>query len=119
MSTCPPDSDLRELGHSMIKEFEERVAAIPEYLRAPFHEEARQLETQLLTVYKLIAMCVRKEQDLDRVAKSWALMVELCDEFAKRLHQLADQHPGCGAEAYYDKVLDLRSKCQRLQQMHS
>ena len=46
-------------------------------------------------------------------------MVEMCDEFLRRLSGLKERHPYCGAEIYYDRVLDLRNKCKRLQEMHS
>lgn len=103
----------------MIAGFQQRIAAIPKDLCAPFHEEARQLETELLTIYKVVAICTRKEEDLERVANSWAFMVQMCDDAAKHLNQLAQNHPYCGAGSYYDRVLDLRNKCLRLQQMHS
>jgi hypothetical protein len=45
-------------------------------------------------------------------------MVPQCDEFAKRLDALRLAHPECGAALFYDRVLDLRNKCQPLRQMH-
>lgn len=119
MNNCLPESDLRELGNSMLVDFERRVASIPKDLCAPFHEEARQLETELLTIYKMVALCTRKEEDLSSVSKSWGFMVQMCDKSGDQLNKLVQQHPSCGADAYYDRVLDLRNKCHRLQQMHS
>ena len=119
MNSCLAESDLQDLGKEMIAGFERRVAGIPRDLCAPFHNEARQLETELLTIYKVIALSTRNVKDLDAVAKAWGMMVKVCDEAAARLNSLVKQHPDCGADAYYDRVLDLRNKCQRLQQMHS
>ena len=119
MNSCLAESDLRNLGDEMLANFERRVAAIPADLCAPFHTEARQLETELLIIYKFVALAARREEDLNQIAKGWQLMVTVCDESAKRLNILMQQHPYCGADAYYDRVLDLRNKCQRLQQMHS
>jgi hypothetical protein len=119
MNSCLADSDLQDLGKEMIAGFERRVAAIPSELCAPFNTEARQLETELLTIYKVVALATRNVEDLAEVAKAWSTMVTVCDESAKRLNSLVKQHPDCGADAYYDRVLDLRNKCQRLQQMHS
>ena len=99
--------------------FEQRLEAIPKDLSAPFHEEARQLEAELLTVYRVVVLCTRREEDLERVSKWWETMVRVCDEFAVRLSKLVAAHPACGAEQYYDRVLELRSKCLRLQKMHS
>lgn len=119
MNSCLAGSDLQSLGAEMLAGFERRVAGIPRGLCAPFHTEARQLETELLSLYKFVALSTRKEEDLEQIANAWGLMVHVCDESATRLHTLAQAHPDCGAESYYDRVLDLRNKCHRLQQMHS
>ena len=95
------------------------MSATPNELCAPFQTEARQLETELLTIYKFVALSTRRDEDLNSVAKAWGLMVSVCDQSAKGLNTLVQQHPDCGADTYYDRVLDLRNKCQRLQQMHS
>ena len=118
MRECLRDSDLLELSQDTLASFEQRLANIPSELCAPFHEEARQLDTELLTVYRVVVLCTKREEDLERVSKWWETMVRVCDEFAVRLGSLAQAHPGCGAEQYYDRVLELRSKCLRLQKMH-
>jgi hypothetical protein len=112
-------SDLLVLSSGTLAAFDRRVADIRRGLSAPFHEEARQLEAELLTVYRVVVLCTKKEDDLDRVAQWWGVMVRVCDEFAGRLNKLAKEFPPCGADPYYDRVLELRSKCQRLQEMHS
>jgi hypothetical protein len=119
MQNCLQESDLRAIGEESLADFDRRVAQLDKDLRAPFHQEARQLETELLTIYRFIARGARQEPDLDRVAALWGLMVEMCDDFLKRLSGLKELHPACGAEIYYDRALDLRNKCQRLQAMHS
>lgn len=118
MNSCLAESDLQNLGNEMLAGFERRVAAIPSELSSPFHTEARQLETELLSIYKFVALGARTAEDLAQVASAWGLMVRVCDEAAKRLNRLVQQHPACGADAFYDRVLDLRNKCHRLQQMH-
>jgi len=118
MQNCLQESDIRAIGAGMLADFEGRVARLDNGLCAPLHQEARQLETELLTVYKFIALGARQEPDLNRVAALWALMVEMCDAFAERLSGLVKQHPSCGADTHYDRVLDLRNKCKRLQVMH-
>ena len=119
VNNCLPQSDLQELGNSIITDFERRVASIPDYLCAPFHDEARQLETELLGIYRVVVLCARKEEDLEAVSKLWGLIVQICDQCLDQLRALAQKHPNCGADTYYDRVLDLRNKCNRLQQMHS
>jgi hypothetical protein len=118
MQTCVEEADLREMGHTIAADFDRRIALIPEDMCLAFHTEARQLETQLLTIYQLVARVTRKVDDLDKVASLWEAVVNLCDEFAGRLGNLVKQHPDCGASSYYDRVLDLRNKCHRLHQMH-
>jgi hypothetical protein len=118
MKECLSGSDLLELSKGSLASFEQRLAAIPKDLCAPFHEEARQFEAELLTVYRVVVLCTKREEDLDRVSKWWEAMVQVCDEFALRLQRLLQAHPACGAEQYYDRVLELRSKCLRLQKMH-
>ncbi|MBI4471285.1 MAG: hypothetical protein HY646_01365 [Acidobacteria bacterium] len=119
MNECLNDSDLLELTEESLASFDLRLARIPEDLRAPFHEEARQLEAELLTVYRVVVLCTKREDALERVSRWWATMVRVCDAFAVRLSKLVESHPDCGAEQYYDRVLELRSKCLRLQKMHN
>ena len=118
MKECLTDSDLMELSQGSLVSFEQRVANIPKDLCSPLHEEARQLETELLTVYRVVVLCTKREEDLTHVSKWWETMVRVCDEFALRLSKLLKAHPACGAEPYYDRMLELRSKCLRLQKMH-
>jgi hypothetical protein len=118
MGECLTESDLQELGRTALEDFERRLVSLPEDLCAPFHDEARQLETELLFLYRATVLCVRREPDIDKVGARWAEMVRLCRDFLTKLKKLGDQHPGCGAGIYYDRVLDLRAKCERLREMH-
>lgn len=119
MSKCFEESDLRHLETEMVQGFDRRVAAIPKDLCAPFNAEARQLESELLFIYRIVVLTNAKEDNLSHIATAWNGMVRICDESAKRLAELVTQHPYCGADSYYDRVLDLRNKCLRLQEMHS
>ena len=118
MKECLKDSDLLELTEQTLTSFDERLATIPQDLCAPFHQEARQLDIELLTMYRVVVLCTKREEDLERVSRWWETMVRVCDAFALRLGALVESHPACGAEQYYDRVLELRSKCLRLQKMH-
>lgn len=86
---------------------------------APLQAEAGKLETELLAIYKCVVLSIQSEEDLNRVAKSWGLLVAVCDETARRLNALAERYPSSRAQARDDRVLDLRNKCHRLQEMHS
>ncbi len=112
-------SHLQELGESAVADFDRRVASLPPGLYTPFNHEAARLESELLVIYKMVALGARVEADLDKVAAAWTGMVQMCDVFASRLLTLSKAHPGCGAEAFHDRVLDLRNKCRRLEQLHS
>jgi len=118
MTECLGESDLKLLAKSTLDEFDQEIASLEPELCLPFNQAAMRLEGELLTIYKFVVQIVRREDDLNKVASWWATMVFQCDEFAKRLQNLSVAHPLCRAEFYYDRVLDLRNKCQRLQQMH-
>lgn len=119
MKSCLEGQDIQEMGESMASDFDRRIALIPESLCGPFNAEARDLETKLLAIHQMAARMARKLDDLGEVAALWGCVVRTCDVFAKSLNALHSKHPGCGADLYYDRVLDLRNRCLRLQQMHS
>jgi len=118
MASCFDTSDVLELSRATLDDTNRRLEAIPADLCAPFYAEAANLEQQLLGIYRTVTLCVRKEEDLDKVAAWWEAMTRICDEFSGRLAMLSSEHPLCGAEIFYDRVLDLRNRCQRLQEMH-
>ena len=118
MSACFDTSDVLALSRATLNEANRRLSEIPADLCAPFYAEASNLEQQLLGVYRTVALCVRKEDDLQKIAAWWQAMTNACDDFAGRLAKLCQEHPECGSEFFYDRVLDLRNKCQRLQEMH-
>ena len=103
----------------MVADFRRRVAGLAPDPCYPFHQEAGRLEAELLTVYKMAALAARREQDLNCVSAIWGTLLGVCDAVARELNMLIQRHPACGADEYYDRVLDLRNKCNRLQQMHS
>lgn len=119
MIACFDTSDVLELSRATLEEANRRISEIPADLCAPFFAEASNLEQQLLAVYRTVALCVRKEHDLERIAGWWRAMTKACDEFGGRLGKLSQEHPDCGSGVFYDRVLDLRNKCQRLQEMHA
>jgi hypothetical protein len=116
---CIETFQLQKVGESVIADFDRRLAGLPPDLCRPFTLEARCLTDQLMMIYRLVALCVRSQSDLENVAASWGFMVKTCDEFAALLLKLREAHPACGAEVYHDQVLDLRNKCRRLQEMHA
>ena len=109
---------LEELAQSTLDSFDERIAQLPHDLASPFQEEARTLEGQLLTIYKMVALTVRDEEDLDLISRYWDLMVGVCDRFSSHLARVASQQPHSGANLYHDRILDLRNKCRRLRDLH-
>ena len=119
MTECLGESDVTELANSTLAEFDQEISTLAPELCVPFNQAAMRLEGELLTIYKFVVRIVRREEDLRKIASWWGTMVSQCDQFAKRLRDLSITHPQCGAGFFYDRVLDLRNKCQRLQGMHS
>jgi hypothetical protein len=118
MSECVSASDLEALGSSAVEDYDRRISEIPKSLSVPFNFEAGRLQDKLITLYQVVVMCVRHEEDLEKIASWWEIMGNICDIFAARLHKLHLDHPDCGAGLYYDNILDLKNKCRRLQEMH-
>jgi hypothetical protein len=118
MSDCVSESHVAELGKTLLDDFDLRLSVIPADMCAPFHNEANQLEKEVLTLYRLTVMCVRREPSMECVARRWGEMVSVCNQFIEKLKLLHQKHPACGADIYFDKVLDLANKCRRLQEMH-
>jgi len=110
---------LHALSDASLQSFDEQIASIPQDACVPFYVAAGRLESQLLVIYRMVVLCAKKEEDLDKVTQWWGDMVGLCDEFAARLELLVKQHPDCGAEIYRDRFLDLRNTCKRLQDLHA
>ena len=119
MSECLETEDFKALGKSMLDGFDRRVALIPPDLCGPFHQEARQLETQIMDLHNVAARCAGKSEDLELISRLWEIMVVVCHRSMERLNNLVKRHPDCGAQVYYDRLLDLRNRCARLQKMHS
>jgi hypothetical protein len=101
MTECLGESDVKELAESTLAGFDQEVASLPQELCVPFNQAAMRLEGELLTIYKFVVRIVRREEDLEKIARWWGTMVTQWADF------------------FYDRVLDLRNKCQRLRQMHS
>lgn len=118
MSACFDQSDVVELSQTALAESQKRLDRITDDRCALFYEEGRSLEVELLTIYRAVVICVRKEADVARVKQWWDTMKDVCDHFATRLSEVQTRHPHCGANTFYDRVLDLRNRCRRLAEMH-
>lgn len=116
---CVTDSDFQAIAESSISQFNKAVAGIPLDSCALFREEASRLEAGLLMVYRIVASAIRREEDMEKVAERWGAMVAICDKYAERLGIFQKEHPACGGEFFYDRILDLRNKCRRMQAAHA
>jgi hypothetical protein len=112
-------ADFKAVGQSAVDDFDRRVGTLPEDVCAPLYEEAGRLEAAILTVYKSVVLAAKHLDDLQEVSKLWACMVEVCDSGVRTLSNLVKTHPACGADYYYDRLLDLRNRCLRLQNLHA
>src|ERR1700689_1604338 len=97
MSNCATPSQLQQLGDSAVAEFDARVAQLPQDFCLQFQIEAMRLQDQLLFILRLVVLCAKDEQELDKIASSWEFMVAMCDRFANSLSRLKNLHPDCGA----------------------
>jgi len=119
MSGCLTQSDVQEIGESLLDEFDICVSELSPDLCVPFNQEARQLEAQMTTMYKMVAKMARSEEDLECVAGMWGMMVYFCDQASSRIGKLSVEHPNCDADQFLDMISETRNKCLRLQTMHS
>jgi hypothetical protein len=118
MSNCATPLQLQQLGESAVAQFDARIAELPQGFCFQFQIEAMRLQDQLLFIHSLVVLCAKDEDELGSIASYWEFMVGMCDRFANSLFRLKELHPACGADQYYDRILDLRNKCKRLQEMH-
>ena len=119
MSACAGESIIRSVSEQFCTNFDSSVQFIPGDLCAPFRTEASRLLEGLKIVADVAGKLTRSEDDLDKVAAVWKAMVEACDQCQKRLSDIAEKHPHCGAMEFHDEMLDLRNTCARLYQLHA
>lgn len=118
---CLDACDLEAIPESFLGEYDRSLQRIPADGCGLFNDAANGLVRDLISFYRVVALMTQKApaDDLNAVACLWNLMVRACDQTIHRLKTLHAQHPYCGADTYYDRVLDLRNKCNRLETMHS
>jgi hypothetical protein len=119
MSACFVEKDVEELGLSALTDFDKDVSEISKDLCAPFFREASRLEGKLVTIFQLVSRMARNEPETENVSKLWGAMAQLCNDAEVRVSKLAQEHPYCGADYFFDRLHQLKSKCKRLQTMHS
>ena len=119
MSACFQPETIRRLSDASYSDFDARVKETPEALCAPFREHAGKLLEGLVSIYRMVVMACKAEEDINVVASFWREMVASCDKYMIGIEELCKAHPYCSAGDYRDKVLDLRNTCQRLQTLHS
>jgi len=59
----------------------------------------------------MVATAAKQEDNIDKVAQLWELMVGISDEFAKEIHALH-------TSASLDNVLDIRKQSEELRNLH-
>ncbi len=118
MSTCQYEQHIERVSSYTLQAFDENVSKIPENLCGAFYEAARDLESQLLTIYRFGLSIVNDFEEMEEESALWGEMVKICDRFSGKLEILLQQHPTCGASFYRDRILDLRNKCKRLAELH-
>ena len=84
---------------------------------AAIERELVRLESQLEQFYSLTAAMARREPDMAKTAELWAQLVKMCDMFAGRTFQLAQEHSL--TTSTYDSILEIRSAAEELRALHS
>lgn len=110
-------SDLEKLKDSALKSFVDRMASVDPQICWEFDVEVARLESQLVQLYAFAAMAAKREETLEGTAEIWAAMVSICDAIAQTMSEFCKQHSA--SMASHDRILDLRNKCMRLQQLHA
>jgi hypothetical protein len=119
MSACLVEKDVEEIGRSALAEFDHSVSDLSKDLCAPFYQEANRLEGKLTTLFQMVSRLARCEPNILAVAVLWGAMTIVCEDAEKRISKLAEQHPNCGADYFFDQLDQLKRKCKRLEAMHS
>ncbi len=119
MQTCQYELHIENVSNHTLQAFDENVAKIPDHLCGAFYEAARELEAQLITIYRFVISIVDDLDEMETEGTMWKEMVKVCDKFSGKLESLVNNHPTCGAGFYRDRILDLRNKCNRLAKLHS
>jgi hypothetical protein len=119
MSACLVGTDVEEFGRSALNDFDQDVSALSKNLCAPFFQEAGRLESKLEMMFQVVSRLARNEPEMDNVAKMWGAMAQSCEDAEKRVAKLSQDHPNCNADYFFDHLFQLKSKCKRLQAMHS
>jgi hypothetical protein len=113
------ETDVDEAAQSVLLAYDRRVAGLPRDLCAAVLNEARTLETELLSIYRFIAIGVRNETEFENIARWWHKMKTICDDCLERLSALSEKNPECGIQTCHDRVLDVRNRCKRFADRHA
>jgi hypothetical protein len=114
---CVTPEGLQQICEAALRNFDRRLVDASESC-LQFNLAASTLEAELKQSYRFMASMARQLEDLDQIARLWDAFVVMCDKYAEKLRSLDQAHPFCGADQFYDRVLDLRNKSQRLADLH-
>jgi hypothetical protein len=93
--------------------YETQEEAILAHWERHYATEFNQLESDLLHHYSVAAMKSQDVDSLEEISAIWGEMVKFCDD---SLNSLPDTASG---KAMAAKILEVRTKCERLQGMHA
>jgi hypothetical protein len=110
---------IQESGKVSISEFARNIREMTTDGSWQFHESAKRLETEVITLFRTTVIATKSMESLDDIAAAWAGMVKICSDAVEQLSSLISQHPDSSAEVYRDRLIDLGSRCQRFQRLHS
>ena len=108
-------TDLDTLKEAAIKKFDDCLAQTAS--GEPMEREVSELEAELEQIYRVVVLLQKNEPEMEQVARIWSKMVTICDEFARRLSDLAGKR--ASYRSTYDRILDLRNAAEERRQLHS
>jgi len=93
------------------------AALKPSSASSDVSREIARLEGRLEQLHSIAVVAARQTDDIEQVSNIWRAMVKICDDAAKRVHDLAFNN-GKG-DVSYDKILDLLSDCRERHAFHA
>jgi len=109
--------DLQELGAKALRDFHDCVEKNRPGNCNNFDESVAGLVGKVQFAYGVAAKLAHREQTLEGTAAIWAKMVAICDDIAREVKDLGQDHPSC--KASFDRILDYRNEAEKRRDLHS
>ncbi|MCX6904647.1 MAG: hypothetical protein NTW03_14425 [Verrucomicrobia bacterium] len=109
-------ADLDMLKNTAIQRFDMGMAELSADFPSQLDLGMARLQAELEQIYRLVVLMQKHEPEMDRAAELWEKMTEICDEFGRRVSEMAQRHPA--SRLSYDRILDLRNAAEKRGRLH-